>query len=74
MASDKPGRSLRSLLLGYYDRGKLVFARKAGFGLAAGRDLAERLRKIERDMPPFASAPVPISVAPAGSPPVWSPR
>jgi bifunctional non-homologous end joining protein LigD len=59
MASDKPGRSLRSLLLGYHDRGKLVFAGKAGtgFGLAAGRELAERLRKIERDTPPFASVP-----------------
>jgi bifunctional non-homologous end joining protein LigD len=43
MASDKPGRSLRSLLLGYYDRGKLVFAGKAGtgFGLAVGGELAE---------------------------------
>jgi bifunctional non-homologous end joining protein LigD len=59
MASDKPGRSLRSLLLGYYDRGKLIFAGKAGtgFGLAAGRELAQRLGKIERDTPPFASVP-----------------
>ena len=59
MASDKPGRELRSLLLGYYDRGKLVFAGKAGtgFGLAAGRELAERLRKIERDTPPFVAVP-----------------
>jgi bifunctional non-homologous end joining protein LigD len=59
MASDKPNRSLRSLLLGYYDRGKLIFAGKAGtgFGLAAGHELAERLRKIERDTPPFVSVP-----------------
>ena len=59
MRSDKPGRELRSLLLGYYDRGKLVFAGKAGtgFGLAAGRELARRLGKIERDTPPFASVP-----------------
>ena len=59
MRSDKPGRELRSLLLGYYDRGKLVFAGKAGtgFGLAAGRELAERLGKIERDTPPFAAVP-----------------
>ena len=59
MASDKPGRELRSLLLGYYDRGKLIFAGKAGtgFGLAAGRELAERLAKIERDTPPFAAVP-----------------
>jgi bifunctional non-homologous end joining protein LigD len=48
MRSDKRGRDLRSLLLGYYDRGKLIFAGKAGtgFGLAAGRELAERLRSI----------------------------
>jgi bifunctional non-homologous end joining protein LigD len=59
MASDKPGRELRSLLLGYYDKGKLVFAGKAGtgFGLAAGRELAQRLAKIERDTPPFAAVP-----------------
>jgi bifunctional non-homologous end joining protein LigD len=59
MRSDKPGRELRSLLLGCYDRGKLVFAGKVGngFGLVAGRELADRLRKIERDTPPFASVP-----------------
>jgi bifunctional non-homologous end joining protein LigD len=59
MRSDKPGRELRSLLLGYYDRGKLIFAGKAGtgFALAAGRELAERLGKIERDTPPFVSVP-----------------
>ena len=59
MRSDKPGRELRSLLLGYYDRGKLVFAGKAGtgFGLVAGRELAERLGKIERDTPPFVAVP-----------------
>jgi hypothetical protein len=28
IASDKPRRALRSLLLGYYDRGKLIFAGK----------------------------------------------
>jgi len=41
--SDKHGRSLRSLLLGYYDRiGRLVFAGKAGtgFSLKLGRDLS----------------------------------
>ena len=33
--SDKQGRSLRSLLLGYYYRaGKLVFAGKAGTGFS----------------------------------------
>jgi bifunctional non-homologous end joining protein LigD len=59
MASDKPGRELRSLPLGYYDRGKPIFAGKAGtgFGLAAVRELADRLRKIERPDPPFVSVP-----------------
>jgi bifunctional non-homologous end joining protein LigD len=59
MASDKPGRELRSLLPGYYVRGKLIFAGKAGtgFGLAAGGELVQRLAKIERDTPPFAAVP-----------------
>ena len=54
-----PGRELRSLLLGYYNGGKLIFAGKAGtgFGLTAGRELAQRLAKIERDTPPFVSVP-----------------
>jgi len=58
--SEKQGRSLRSLLLGYYDRGgRLVFAGKAGtgFSLKLGRELVERMRKIERPDPPFASVP-----------------
>jgi bifunctional non-homologous end joining protein LigD len=40
-------------------RGKLIFAGKAGtgFDLNTGRELAERLGKIERDTPPFASVP-----------------
>jgi bifunctional non-homologous end joining protein LigD len=61
MASDKPGRELRSLLLGYYEGGKLIFAGKAGtgFGLAAGRELARRLGETERDTPPFVSVPRP---------------
>jgi bifunctional non-homologous end joining protein LigD len=58
--SDKQGRSLKSLLLGYYDRaGKLTFAGKAGtgFSLKLGRELVQRLRKIERSDPPFAEVP-----------------
>jgi len=59
MASDKPGRKLRSLLLGYYQGGKLIFAGKAGtgFALAAGSELADRLGRIERDTPPFLAVP-----------------
>ena len=58
--SDKQGRSLKSLLLGYYDRtGRLVFAGKAGtgFSLKLGRELVERMRKIERPDPPFTLVP-----------------
>ena len=58
--SDKQGRSLKSLLLGYYDRaGALVFAGKAGtgFSLKLGHDLVARLRKIEKLDPPFAEIP-----------------
>jgi bifunctional non-homologous end joining protein LigD len=58
--SDKQGRSLRSLLLGYYDRtGRLVFAGKVGtgFSLKLGRELVERMRKIERPDPPFTLVP-----------------
>ena len=55
-----PSRSLRSLLLAYYDwAGKLVFAGKAGtgFSLKLGRELVERMRKIEKPDPSFASVP-----------------
>jgi bifunctional non-homologous end joining protein LigD len=59
MESDKPGRALRSLLLSYYERGKLIFAGKAGtgFGLKTGHDLVARLKKIERPDAPFVSVP-----------------
>jgi bifunctional non-homologous end joining protein LigD len=58
--SDTRGRSLRSLLLGYYDHaGRLRFAGKAGtgFALKLGHDLVAQLRKIERPNPPFAAVP-----------------
>jgi len=59
MESDKRGRSLRSLLLGYYDGGKLIFAGKAGtgFDLKTGHDLVAWLRKLERPEPPFVAVP-----------------
>ena len=43
MASDKPGREFRALLLSYYDRGKLIFAGKAGtgFDLKTGHELTQ---------------------------------
>ena len=44
MESDKAGRDLCSLLLGYYDGIKLKFACRVGTGvtIASGRDLALR--------------------------------
>jgi bifunctional non-homologous end joining protein LigD len=57
MESDKRGRGLRSMLLGYYDRSKVIFAGKAGtgFDLKIGHDLVAQLRKLERADPPFAA-------------------
>jgi bifunctional non-homologous end joining protein LigD len=58
--SDKQGRSLKSLLLGFYDRtGRLVFAGKVGtgFSLRLGRELVDLMRKIERPDPPFTLVP-----------------
>ena len=48
------GRALRSLLVGYFDRGKVIYAGKIGTGFdAADRgDLLARLKKLRRkDMP-----------------------
>jgi bifunctional non-homologous end joining protein LigD len=59
MGSEAAGRDLRSLLVGYYSDGKLIFAGKVGTGftLESGRDLATRLRKLERPQPPFLAVP-----------------
>jgi bifunctional non-homologous end joining protein LigD len=44
-----------SLLLGYWDDGRLVYAGKSGTGMtdATLRDLAERMRPLERESSPF---------------------
>jgi bifunctional non-homologous end joining protein LigD len=59
MPSEAAGRDLRSLLVGHYRDGKLVLAGKVGTGftLESGRQLAARLRKLERVDPPFATVP-----------------
>jgi len=46
-----------SLLVGYYDRGRLVYAGKVGTGFDAKklRDLHARLRELEREESPLAS-------------------
>ena len=76
MASDKPRRALRSLLLGYSERGELIFAGTAGtgFDLKTGHDLVARLKKLERHDSPFASFRVSISAAPIGRIRGWPPR
>jgi len=53
------GRALRSLLVGYFDRGKLIYAGKigAGFDAADRRDLLARLKKLRRKDMPFVSVP-----------------
>ena len=73
MRSDKPGRELRSLLLGYYDRGKLIFAGKAGtgFDLATGRELAERLARSSVTPHPSPRYRAPTSAAPGGWNRAW---
>lgn len=59
--SDAAGRTLSSLLVGYYDgKGKLIFAGKLGTGFPAEveRDLLRRLAKLgPRAMPPFEEIP-----------------
>jgi bifunctional non-homologous end joining protein LigD len=58
--SDAVGRTLSSLLVGYYDTGKLIFAGKLGTGLPQGveRNLLVRLAKLGPvSKPPFAEVP-----------------
>jgi bifunctional non-homologous end joining protein LigD len=59
MESEAAKRELRSLLVGYYTDGQLIFAGRVGtgFSLKAGRDLMGRLRRQGRNDPPFASVP-----------------
>jgi bifunctional non-homologous end joining protein LigD len=73
MESDKQGRSLRSLLLGYYDKGKLIFAGKAGtgFNLNTSHELVAQLRKLERADRPLLRSPAHTSVAPVGQGRDW---
>jgi bifunctional non-homologous end joining protein LigD len=58
--SDAAGRTLSSLLVGYYDAGKLIFAGKLGTGFPQDveRDLLARLAKLGPvSKPPFAAVP-----------------
>jgi bifunctional non-homologous end joining protein LigD len=58
--SDAAGRTLSSLLVGYYDKGSLIFAGKLGTGFPqhVERDLLARLAKLGPvSKPPFAAVP-----------------
>ena len=58
--SDKEGRALASLLLGYYDKaGKLIYAGKVGtgFGIKQGYELVAKLSKRSRSASPFVDVP-----------------
>ena len=57
--SDKRGRLIRSLLLGYYDKGALRYAGRVGtgWGQVAERDLQRRLTAVARQGTPLAKIP-----------------
>jgi bifunctional non-homologous end joining protein LigD len=59
--SDKQGRAIRSLLLGYYDGGQLRYAGRVGTGwnAATDRELKRRLDAVAVDKPPFGAMPAP---------------
>ncbi len=60
LPSDKTGRGLRSLLVGYHEGGKLHYAGRVGTGFStrAGDDLKEKLDALKAKKSPF-SAKVP---------------
>src|SRR5690606_13380289 len=61
--SDKRGRPFSSLLLGVYEGDRLVYRGKVGTGYSesAMRELAARLRKLERRSSPFAQVDDPAA-------------
>jgi len=63
LSSDKTGRDLRSLLVGYYDKGKLRYAGKIGTGFNAknSAQLAQLFRKNAAERSPFVSLPAGVA-------------
>lgn len=55
LSSSAAGRDLRSILVGYFEQGKFVYAGKIGTGFndRSGGALATQLRKLARKDPPF---------------------
>ncbi|MER9455968.1 DNA ligase D [Mesorhizobium sp. M0478] len=58
LPSDKTGRGLRSLLVGYHEGGKLHYAGRVGTGFTArsATDLKKKLDALKADASPFAAA------------------
>jgi bifunctional non-homologous end joining protein LigD len=58
-ASEATGRGLRSLLVGYYQDGKLIFAGRVGTGFTERmeRNLLARLERLHRPECPFVAVP-----------------
>lgn len=58
LPSDKTGRGLRSLLVGYHERGKLHYAGRVGtgFSVRAAADLKKKLDALKATASPFAAA------------------
>ncbi len=57
--SDKQGRAFRSLLVGEFDKGKLVYRGRVGTGFTEEtfKTLLPQLKKLQRKTSPFASTP-----------------
>jgi bifunctional non-homologous end joining protein LigD len=58
LPSDKTGRGLRSLLVGYHERGKLHYAGRVGTGFSSrtAADLKKKLDALKSKASPFATA------------------
>ncbi|RUU56951.1 DNA ligase D, partial [Mesorhizobium sp. M2C.T.Ca.TU.009.01.2.1] len=58
LPSDKTGRGVRSLLVGYYEGGKLHYAGRVGTGFSGKMltDLKKRLDRLEAKASPFSAA------------------
>ncbi|MEP6567799.1 MAG: DNA ligase D, partial [Mesorhizobium sp.] len=58
LPSEKTGRGLRSLLVGYFEAGKLHYAGRVGTGFSArmATDLKKKLDALKADASPFAAA------------------
>ena len=61
MARGQRPANLGSLLIGYYDRGKLIYAGSVGTGwrIPLGRSIMAKLQRIAADASPFVTVPRP---------------